>query len=438
MDNTVLQPTLTEEAFHEVFASLRNMANASVLAPLCEAIEIAKEENVRINEEALTTPGSTMLGDIATQLELTAEALEASSSVDELIDFCQRTVDSNTALLQENKAAYYAAAEQQRRTCYAVERAYQYPSEHAMICCVDYGFGKAGSSSWTALKKQLAIRYGKFRYSSNQSPTHISLVMDLPSLAFMGQFAAVCRETLALGFIQLQALSREGMLNYLNKNPLTKPNVDYAFVVPMASSGILNGVYADAEGKRPLYIPAAGAFGARQVAARAGADTFGLPSAPMPFDDAYPALEVQLEDAETIGDLGANIFLEETAELMVNTTAYKGDLVEYQTVTTHEAKMMIANAMTQYARQILYTTVDGMVIKSIREQILKFLGDLKAGGGILKEGVELDPNWVTTKFANNHLSIKVEVPLKGVAKGVSIHLRSSSKGILPQPTAKSA
>lgn len=375
---------------------------------MAEAEEISENVLVRI--------------DVSDDFSLLASSLEVAESFDEFTQACVALEQQIQVALDESVRRFYAAAEKQRRSLYALNLAYEHGNGEIAIMPVDYGFGGSKSPYLKQFQHVLTQAFQMFRINTQQSPTHLAFLQPISSISTLKKLGKILKNNLALGFFSLPNLERNKLMNFLHKRPIVGADDSNAFLAAVAVHGTLAEINKGPAGSESLDIPLPGALAALMGAGKMGCNVFGLLNNGLAIDGIQTKWRYETEDSVLLSDHGALQVLPYGAITGVRTT-YNGGVAAYGRIPSMDVFVGVNRSMAALMREYAYSTWGSNEKKAFHQSLLDYFNNLFCEGVL--DG-PIDPNAINIQHNEKTGRVTVSVPVryKGVAERFTFSLVS--------------
>ncbi len=374
--------------------------------------------------------------DIGEICRLLADWLENNDSVDGFLGKLNSVCASAMELLSENASRYAEQTLKERTELITLKKAFEEGKGGAMI--FPYQRGQL-SQYLPRLEYLLKQAFGKWRMTN--SPSHMAAISPVLDPSDQQYLLKIAKNTLVLFFNSIPAFSNmEGILTYMQNNPIVSSDPSSAFRITLATHGKLtthSANYVENEANlKPLIIPIHALLLAQIAAGDIGANVSNEQGSGAQIAGVVTEYDDEEADADTLQKHG--LIQVAGKRFMGTCTANQSSVKAYGNYTSMDVWIMVQRSLAEMAKKTKFSDWDSEKEEAFVDGLLTYfrsLWDLNSGRRVLAEAVTLDDIEVIFDEATEKVKVRIDVKYKGISKAFSFLLKSK-KGRLGSVKAK--
>lgn len=434
------QPQITTEPITAVIQQPLELPQSDIelLSNLSQAITLITDSSqLQIIKNRLEKEQILRL-DYAERFELLAELLEEYDDTGSLEKTMNAEQDRLDQLLNEATKTFHEQSKEVRTDLYALKKAYDHGNENLSLFVYQRDRLDQYLDQLDYLLKQT---FGKWDF--RKASSHMASVKPVDDPVVLDQLVTMCRKYLIMFCHNLPGLrNMDEILAYMENNPLVGTNPKLAFLVTLATRGILPNKYIDynpenPRNRTPLHIPLAPLMMAQIVRGEVGVNVSGQSGPGLQIAGVVTEYDDEEADADKLDELGI-IQVTDNGKIMGTTTANKSSVAAYGEYTSFDVWICVQRSLADVAKKTKFSDWDGAKEEAFRDQLRIYfdsLYDKRMGRRVLAEPVDMDKVSIVYDENNKAISVSILVRYRGIAKSFSFLLKSK-KGQLNKVQAK--
>lgn len=401
----------------KVFEPVELPADAMSLArDLFEPLAIFKPAKLRIKKAKLEASPE-LCETLASQLEMTAELLEAEVGAVEFTTEVNAKVAELTLAIEANSLAFYEQTKNERAGLYSLKAALEQEAGDVHIFPVDAAEFLDGSGMY--FERLVNILKRKFKkFIGREVPSELSLNWPIERAEQIKRLGTHGQSILAQWNVGIPIFDKiEDAVAWLQENIITNGDTAGAFVNVIATHG---------HGAAPDNLPfvLAPSFAARLSSGRAGINLSGnngpgILGVQGPHEDYFSE---EIDNAGVLAALGA-IFVTDHGIVHNTVTTHTGDKASFRAYSAMNAYCAVTRALRAYGIDILDTNwTDDSKDRLVRkvQKFISSLYDINEGRRVILKTVSEDEILVERDPETKIVTIKVDVSFVDVVGGVDV------------------